>query len=60
MNNTLKISLFWLFAIASNWKKRRGIWIILASLVTLAIYLIPHSMFGSELNYESGTVITGD
>ncbi len=59
-NKTLIAFVFWIIAVAANWKKRRAIWIIIAALVTLAIYLIPHSMFGSELNYESGTVITGD
>lgn len=34
-------------------------WPILASIVLLAIYLIPHSMFGSEFDYSSGEVQTG-
>jgi hypothetical protein len=41
-------------------KKSYGRWLaILASLVMLAVYLIPHSMNGSELDLETGEVITG-
>ncbi len=39
--------------------KHRG-WVIAASIALLLVYLIPHSMFGSELDYESGQVITGN
>lgn len=41
-------------------KKSYGRWLaVLASLVMLAVYLIPHSARGSELDYETGAVITG-
>jgi hypothetical protein len=41
-------------------KKSYGRWLaILASLVMLAVYLIPHSMNGSELDIETGEVVTG-
>nr|WP_321409049.1 hypothetical protein [uncultured Carboxylicivirga sp.] len=59
-NKTLIAFIFWIIAVVSNIKKRRPIWIIVASVVMLTIYLIPHSMFGSELDYESGSVITGE
>jgi len=37
-----------------------GRWLaVVASLVMLAVYLIPHSARGSELDYETGEVITG-
>lgn len=40
--------------------RKYGRWLaILASLVMLAIYLIPHSMNGSELDPETGEVVTG-
>jgi len=40
--------------------KSHGKWLaILAAVVMLAVYLIPHSMNGSELDVESGEVITG-
>jgi hypothetical protein len=31
----------------------------LAAIVLLLVYSIPHSMFGSELDYSSGQVIQG-
>lgn len=41
-------------------KKSYGKWLAIgAALVMLAVYLIPHSMNGSELDLESGEVITG-
>jgi len=40
--------------------KSYGKWLaIIAAVVMLAVYLIPHSMNGSELDVESGEVITG-
>jgi len=32
--------------------RRPAVWVAAAAAVTLLIYLIPHSMFGSELKYE--------
>lgn len=41
-------------------KKSYARWLsIAASLIMLAVYLIPHSMHGSELDYQSGEVVTG-
>jgi hypothetical protein len=41
-------------------KKNYGRWLaVAASVVLLAIYLVPHSMNGSELNPETGEVVTG-
>lgn len=42
----------WLLALWRNWKGRpaRG-WVLAAALVTLAAWLIPHSLLGSELDY---------
>jgi len=59
-NKTAIAFIFWLIA----WFKLRKdpknrFWPILASVVLLAIYLIPHSMFGSELDYSTGEVATG-
>jgi hypothetical protein len=55
--------LFALIAFLPAWflrKKSYGRWLALfAALVMMAVYLIPHSMNGSELNYETGKVITG-
>jgi hypothetical protein len=32
---------------------------VLAAVVLLMVYSIPHSMFGSTYNYETGDVIQG-
>jgi len=58
-NKTLIAVVFWVIAFIANRKKQRPIWIIIASIVMLMIYLIPHSMFGSEFNYDAGKVVTG-
>lgn len=58
-NKTLIAFIFWLLAVIMNWKKERPLYTILAAIVLLLVYSIPHSMFGSELNYESGTVTQG-
>ncbi len=52
-NKTLIAFIFWLIA----WYKGRGgkdagKWVLTASLVTLIIFLIPHSVLGSELDYS--------
>jgi hypothetical protein len=46
------------FFIRKNEKNRY--WAIIAAVILLAVYLIPHSMFGSELDYEKGTIETGN
>ncbi|MCK5067166.1 MAG: hypothetical protein KAR16_07000 [Bacteroidales bacterium] len=55
--------LFALIAFLVAWflrKKSYGRWLSIgAALVMLAVYLIPHSMNGSELDPESGEVVTG-
>lgn len=58
-NKTLIALIFWIIAFATNRKKQNRITILIAALVMLAIYLVPHSMGGSELNYDSGTITTG-
>jgi hypothetical protein len=51
--------IFWILAVAMNRKKERPYYVALAAVVLLLVYSIPHSMFGSELNYESGSVTQG-
>jgi hypothetical protein len=55
--------LFALIAFVVAWflrNKPYGRWLaVLAALVMLAVYLIPHSLNGSELDHDSGEVITG-
>jgi hypothetical protein len=58
-NKTLIAFAFWLVAVIMNWKKPRPAYTILAAVVLLLVYSIPHSLFGSQLNYESGTVTQG-
>lgn len=57
-NKTLIAVLFWLLAVVGNLKKERRGLTILAAIVLLAIFSIPHSMFGSELNPETGEIIS--
>lgn len=58
-NKVLLALVFWLLAVLMNLKKeRRGI-VVAASLIFLLINLIPHSAFGSELDYETGEINTG-
>jgi len=59
-NKTLIAFMAWAFAIWHGSKKensRKAF--IFAAITTLAVYLIPHSVLGSELNRESGQVVTG-
>ena len=58
-NKTLLAFVMWIAALTLNLKKNRPIWIIAAAIFTLIIFSIPHSLFGSELNYETGKVIQG-
>ena len=58
-NKTLIAWLVWLAAIVIGRKKESRGWVIAAAVVLLAIYSIPHSMFGSELNHETGDRIQG-
>jgi hypothetical protein len=52
-NKTLIAFLFWIVAVAAGRKGRPARpFVIAASLVTLLIFLIPHSLLGSELDYS--------
>jgi len=42
-----------------NRKKERPVYTILAAVVLLLIYSIPHSMFGSQLDYNTGNLTQG-
>jgi hypothetical protein len=59
-NKTLLAFIFWAIAV---WRLRKNpasrTWPVLAMIVLLLVYLIPHSMFGSSLDYSTGTVVTG-
>lgn len=58
-NKTLVAFIFWGIAFFVNRKKERPIYTIIASIVMLVIYAIPHSMFGSQLDPETGEIIQG-
>jgi len=40
-------------------KKSSAFWVIVASIVTIAVFSIPHSMYGSQLDQETGKIIQG-
>jgi hypothetical protein len=58
-NKTLIALAFWVLAVIMNRKKERPVYTALAAIVLLMVYSIPHSMFGSELNYSNGSVTQG-
>jgi len=51
-NKTVVAFIFWLVAyfIGRRGRSARG-WVLAAALITLTVYLIPHSVLGSELDY---------
>jgi hypothetical protein len=49
----------WGIALIANLKKNRRVWVVAAAIVIIVIFSIPHSMYGSEYNYETGEVIQG-
>jgi hypothetical protein len=59
-NKTLVAWIFWAIALWRLYKKPENrTWPAVAMVVLLLVYLIPHSMFGSELDYSTGEVTTG-
>ncbi len=58
-NKTLIGFIAWLVAVIVNWKKERPVYSIVAAIILLVIYSVPHSMFGSELDYSTGTIGQG-
>ncbi len=58
-NKTLIALIFWIIAVYMNNKKKRPFYAALAASVLLLVYSIPHSLFGSELDFETGQVIQG-
>lgn len=60
-NKTLVAFVAWIIAYVRIRKdKKYRWWAVAAAIILLAVYLIPHSMFGSELDYSTGTVKTGE
>lgn len=58
-NKTLIALVFWIIAVIANLKKERFFYTILASIILILVYSIPHSLFGSQLNYNTGQVTQG-
>ncbi len=58
-NKTLIALIFWILAVIMNRKHERPFYTALAAVVLLLVYSIPHSMFGSELDYSTGQVTQG-
>jgi len=58
-NKTLVAFIFWVLAFFMNRKKERPVYTIVASIVMLMVYSIPHSMYGSQLDPETGEIIQG-
>ena len=60
-NKTLVAFVAWIIAVIRLRKnsEKRG-WALAAAIILLAVYLIPHSMFGSELDYSTGEIGTGE
>ena len=48
----------WIFAVAATWNTERKWPTVIAAIILFAVYSIPHSMQGSEFDYEKGKVIT--
>lgn len=58
-NKTLIALIFWILAVVMNRKKERPIYTAIAALVLLLVFSIPHSLFGSQLDYTTGQVTQG-
>ena len=58
-NKTLFALIFWIIAVWTNRKKPNYKFTLIASIVLFLVYIIPHSLFGSEFDYSQGKVVTG-
>lgn len=58
-NKTLIAVVAWLIAFIGNLKQKRRWLFVSAAIVTLAVFIIPHSMMGSEFDYKQGKITTG-
>jgi len=51
-NKSVVAFLFWIIALIVQYRNReKRLWTILASIVLLIVFLIPHSLLGSEIDY---------
>jgi hypothetical protein len=58
-NKTLIAFVFWLIAVLANLRKSRRYLTVLAAIIMVVIFSIPHSAKGSELDPETGRIKTG-
>ncbi len=58
-NKTLIAFVGWLAAWWLNRTAKRPVWVIVAALMTIVVFSIPHSLYGSELDHESGKIVQG-
>lgn len=58
-NKTLIAVFAWILAVVMNRRKARPGYTIAAAVILLLVYSIPHSLFGSELDYATGAVTQG-
>ncbi|RPH32299.1 MAG: hypothetical protein EHM93_09985 [Bacteroidales bacterium] len=58
-NKTLIAFVAWAIAVYFNRNERRPLLSAAAAIVMIIVFSIPHSLRGSELNYETGQVVTG-
>jgi hypothetical protein len=58
-NKTLIAVAGWVTAVLSNRKKNKPRHYVIAALLLLIVYSIPHSLMGSEYDYEKNEVTTG-
>jgi uncharacterized membrane protein YeaQ/YmgE (transglycosylase-associated protein family) len=58
-NKTLIALLFWILAVVMNRKSDKPVYSIIAAIVVLIVFSIPHSLFGSSLDYSTGEVTQG-
>ena len=57
-NKLLIAVIAWSIALILNIKKRNRFVTIIAAIVLIGVYSIPHSMQGSQYNYDQGKVET--
>ena len=59
-NKTLIAFIFWVIALVRHrFNPRPRYWVLAAAIILFVIFMIPHSMMGSELDYSTGEVTTG-
>lgn len=59
-NKLLFTFLVWFIAAIANWKKERRYVAVIAAVVLILMYAIPHSAMGSELDPETGKLGTSE